>query len=641
MLLGASVLVVIFFLSSTSILLRPPDTAWSAWWPASGVAIGVAARCEKRWLWSVVAAIGVVSALASVVGGRELVLAAWIGAAVAAEVWVGATVLRPRPDREPRLNTAGDLYRLLLCALAASVAFGVIGGTAVAVLRGGDSYLPALLASVPAHAAGVLLIAPLLIPRSREPGSASRVESTLVWIALAVVIFLCFGVNVGLPVAFLVSVPLTWGATRLAPRSALWLMVVTAIAVTTLSLVGRGPFSFGGLAPGVSVLMVQLFNLSFGLVALTLIVLTAQRRRLSEALEESAGLFRAAFDHSPLGYAVVTKTPAGPVVDQLNSAGRDLLGLRDGDPVHIMEHLSDDSWVELGAIIGTHGDVRRTQWQGAMTLQDGRSIQALISTLPSDLVHDSLAIQFFDITEQQRAQHAAREDLLRAGEVQQALLPKDLTPLSGYDVAGACVSAKTVGGDFYDWYRVTGGLAFSLGDVMGKGVGAGMIAATARAALRSARHVDDVTVAVARAADTLNIDAASADSFATLVHGRLRADTGEFDYVDAGHGLAIILRADGTIGRMASSDVPLGIDLGGDWTTHSDVLHPGDTLIAFSDGVLDLYDGTLATLDDVADLARESASPAELASRLTELARQVPELEDDCTVLIVRRVSSE
>ncbi|WP_411698141.1 SpoIIE family protein phosphatase [Conyzicola sp.] len=635
-LVGLSILAVIFVLSTSSIVLRPPGTDWSAWWPACGVAIGVAARCERRHLWSFIGAAGAVSGLASLIAGRELPVAACIGVAVAVEVWVGATVLR-RSDRAPRLNTAGDLYRLLLCALSSSVAFAAVAGTAVAAFRGADSYLPALVATVPAHAAGVLLIAPLLIPRRREPGVASRVESVAVWIALALVILVCFGINVGLPIAFLVSVPLTWGATRLAPRSALWIMVVTAIAVTTLSLFGRGPFSFGGMSPDVSVLMVQLFNLSFGLVALTLIVLTAQRRHLSRTVVESASLFRAAFDFSPLGYAVVTKTPTGPIVDQLNSAGRDLLVLHEGDPVRIADHLSDDSLVALDEIIGKYGEVRRTQWQGAMTLRDGRSVQVLISSLASDLDHDSLAVQFFDITEQQRVQQTAREDLLRAGEVQQALLPKNLTPLTGYDVAGTCVPAKTVGGDFYDWYRVDGGLAFSLGDVMGKGVGAGMIAATARAALRSARHDGDVTVAVARAADTLTIEAASASSFATLFHGRLRADTGEFDYVDAGHGLAFILRADGSVGRLASVDVPLGIDLGGDWTTHSDILHPGDALIAFSDGLLDLYDGTLATLDYVVDLARDAASPNALAANLTELAHRAPELEDDSTVLVIRR----
>jgi serine phosphatase RsbU (regulator of sigma subunit)/integral membrane sensor domain MASE1 len=628
----------IFILSASSIMLRPENTTWSAWWPASGLAIGVASRFERRRIWRVAAAVGAVSVAASLVSGRELPLAVWAGVSIAAEVWIGAAVLRSQTDRRPRLETASDLYRLFVCAVVSAVTLGLFGGLIVAVLRGVDEYLPAVVASVPAHAAGVLLVAPLVIIRRGQSGSGGRGESVAIWITLVLILCVAFGFNVGLPIAFLASVPLTWGATRLAPRSAFWMMIVVAVATTAFSLSGRGPFAFGTLPADVTVLMLQLFNLSFAVVALTLIVITAQRHLLTETLFESESLFRAAFDFSAVGSAVVTKTETGPIVDQLNSAGRDLLGLRTGAPVEIAEHLSDDSLVVFSGVIGLYGKSGVNQWRGILTLRDDRSLQVLLSGLPGAFDDkDSFAIQFLDITDQLRAQRAVSQDLARAGEVQRALLPTDRTPLVGYEVAGACVPAKTVGGDFYDWYQTSDGLAFSLGDVMGKGVGAGMIAATTRAVLRSARFDDDVAVAVARAADTLNIEVAGVDSFTTLFHARLRSHDGTLDYVDAGHGLAIILRVNGTAHRITSTDLPLGIMDDTSWMTHTEVLHPGDALIAVSDGILDLYDGTLAALDHIAELARDADSPSDLAARVTQLAQQTAEPEDDNTILIIRR----
>jgi sigma-B regulation protein RsbU (phosphoserine phosphatase) len=634
---GAAVLFAVFVLASTSIFFRPEGTAWSAWWPASGVAIGYAARIERRRLWLVAAALGTASAAGSLVNGRELGIVVWAGVAVTAEVWVGATILRSRADRSPRLENGSDLTRLLACALLASVTLGILGGAGVAAVRGVDDFLSAVVAAIPAHAAGVLLITPLIIRRRREAGGAGVAEAVGIWITLAAVIYLTFGWNVGLPLAFLASAPLTWGATRLAPRNAFLLVMVAAAAVSISSLIGRGPFAIGVLDAEVSVLMVQLFILSFAIVCLTVIVLTSNARRLARAVQENAALFRGTFDHSPIGSAVVTKTSTGLHVSEVNSAARRVAGLSSAAPIIISDHLSEESLAVLTRVLGSEEATEANGWRGIMTLRDERHLDVLINRLPSELNGDTFIIRFFDVTNELRAQRNALEDLARAGEVQRALLPKETSPLPGFDIAAAYVPARTVGGDFYDWYRIEGGLALSLGDVMGKGVGAGMIAATTRAALRSARRDSDAAAAVARAADTLNTDIGDLGSFTTLFHARLNASDGRLYYVDAGHGLTLLLRADGTTQHLVSTDFPLGIDPDSHWTAYDETIGPGDTLIAVSDGVLDLYDGTLAALDYIAELGRSAGSATELASTLANRAREKNEPEDDSTIVVVRR----
>lgn len=230
------------------------------------------------------------------------------------------------------------------------------------------------------------------------------------------------------------------------------------------------------------------------------------------------------------------------------------------------------------------------------------------------------------------------QDLLRIAEVQQALLPKRVPPLPGYEVAGVCLPAHAAGGDFYDWYAIEGGLGFTLGDVMGKGVAAAILAATVRATVRSAARKKNVLVAVERAAEVLANDLDETQTFVTLFHGRLEAATGRFSYVDAGHGLTLLVAADGSHRRLEGTDLPLGIALTDlRRSRHRAVLEEGGTLVTFSDGVLDLFDGSLASVDAVADIVRAASSAQEIVDELARLARESGQAADDTTVLAIRR----
>ncbi len=231
---------------------------------------------------------------------------------------------------------------------------------------------------------------------------------------------------------------------------------------------------------------------------------------------------------------------------------------------------------------------------------------------------------------------AAEADLTRAASVQRALLPKDGGFLTGYRLAGSCIPSRSVGGDFFDWYPVASGAALTMGDVMGKGVGAGMVAATARAVVRGAVRHPDPSMAMERMADCLEHDLVDAQTFLTLFHARLTASTGVVRYSDAGHGLSIVVRQDGSFGRLASEDRPVGMIPDDTWGTHSVTLGHGDALVSFSDGVLDLYDGTLAAVAEVAALAAGCTSAEQIVNAVREVALQQAN-DDDVTVVVLRR----
>ncbi|MDV7134715.1 PP2C family protein-serine/threonine phosphatase [Williamsia muralis] len=234
------------------------------------------------------------------------------------------------------------------------------------------------------------------------------------------------------------------------------------------------------------------------------------------------------------------------------------------------------------------------------------------------------------------------DDLDRAAEVQRQLLPPPLEGVDGYSVVSMCKPAYAVGGDFYDHYLLDGGAMFTVADVMGKGLGAAILTASVRAALRGASQaLDDVNPgigpaeAVTMVAGHLDRDLAETESFVTLFHGRLTASTGRIEYIDAGHGLALVARADGSVESLPGCGLPLGVLPRDSWKSDTTTLLPGDTLVIVSDGLLDLLSEDSET-ETVQEFVRQHPDSRSLCAAVTALANASAPL-DDVTMVAVRR----
>jgi hypothetical protein len=225
-----------------------------------------------------------------------------------------------------------------------------------------------------------------------------------------------------------------------------------------------------------------------------------------------------------------------------------------------------------------------------------------------------------------------RNDRLQDVVAALAPLPVDV---AGYRIAAVTVPYGDVSGDVHDWSVVDGHLSLTLADVMGKEQPAGLLAAGIRAALRQHRSADVVT-ALANAEPALSEDLGRANAFATLFHARLAVATGVVESVDAGHGLAVHVSAAGTARLLRSHGLPLGLHhLGAPRSAARLTLEPGDALIVASDGVLDLGDGTVDTLRDLAQTLRRASSTTAFLE--TVRLRAAERAEDDVTVLVLRR----
>uniref|UniRef100_UPI0039F06C08 PP2C family protein-serine/threonine phosphatase n=1 Tax=Sinomonas sp. G460-2 TaxID=3393464 RepID=UPI0039F06C08 len=123
-------------------------------------------------------------------------------------------------------------------------------------------------------------------------------------------------------------------------------------------------------------------------------------------------------------------------------------------------------------------------------------------------------------------------------------------------------------------------------------------------------------------------------SFVTLLHTRLDAATGDFTYVDAGHGLGLLIHPDGMWERLTTSGPPIGLLQGAEWTAHDGNLEPGGALVALSDGLLEAFRGVDDALDAAA-AAIVAAPDADAAVR--DVIGLDSTSQDDTTVIVVRR----
>lgn len=231
---------------------------------------------------------------------------------------------------------------------------------------------------------------------------------------------------------------------------------------------------------------------------------------------------------------------------------------------------------------------------------------------------------------------AADADAVQATEIQSRLLPREAPAIPGYDVAGHCQPAHKVGGDYYDWHPVEDSVQFTLADVMGKGLSAAVIAAGVRTALRVTSRAHPLDEAVRLTATSLQDDFNDTATFATLFAARLTPEDGRLDYIDAGHGLAIVVPQEGQTRHLASRDLPLGAIPDARWESRAAYLDPGDALIVVSDGLLDVFPDPLDAVTAAQELVATATSAQEMVDRILSVGVGKP-LDDDLTAVVVRR----
>lgn len=631
----AGMLVAVFAVTVLVVKTQPTALATAAWWPIAGIALGLGIRFPRRYSWILAVAVAAVTLPVVVWGGRPPLLAIALTVAASIEMVVGTLLLRGRHDRSPTLSTSRDLGRFLLIAAATSVLYGLLAAGSSWLLGDLDGAHDRLLTSAPKHAAGILLLTPLFMNLPRSPQRGKYVGlAAQVFAALSVAVGVFF-MNDVLPLAFLPFVPLAWAALRMSTRPLFVVMLAIAIIASVGSAHGRGPFSFDRLGPAAGTVTLQVFQLSMVVVFLALSLVVGSERATSLQLYASEQLFIKSFNSSVAGKLMVTRGPLQWTVDRSNASARELLPrLREG-VVTLDAVLGPEATAVLSAAADSlvDGNARLT-----LPLADGRSLSMSIAVIAQQPTGTVLVLHFNDVTESLRVRQLEQDELNRAAEVQSALLPDSLPDTPGWTFGTSTTPASQVSGDFHDVRVRPPNVVVSLGDVMGKGMGAGMLAAATRAVLRSHDLSTSPSQVVSHTARILDVDLRRISAFVTLAYVIVDMESGDFRFTDAGHGLYFVTRVEsGQTERLFSDDMPLGV--GDRWRELSGSLAPGDTILLVSDGVLDLWGGSVEGLQEaVTDCVnRDGVSPQGIVDALCAAAGGNADGDDDVTAVALRR----
>jgi sigma-B regulation protein RsbU (phosphoserine phosphatase) len=243
-----------------------------------------------------------------------------------------------------------------------------------------------------------------------------------------------------------------------------------------------------------------------------------------------------------------------------------------------------------------------------------------------------------------------RDELLHdvelAAQVQRLFLPVGKPAIAGLEIAGMMRPARGVSGDYYDYIPINAhAIQFVIADVSGKGVPAALLmSATAATMQLEANHDRNLLEMVGRLNTGIHSVSDDGERYVTLLVAELDAQRRKLHYVNCGHNPALLFRAQtGTVTRLNSSCVPIGILAEDPCQLASADLAPGDVLVFYTDGVTEAenqLEEEFGTERLSALVQRGSSSSAE--ALMTDIFDTVANFcsgvgfNDDATVLVVK-----
>jgi sigma-B regulation protein RsbU (phosphoserine phosphatase) len=222
------------------------------------------------------------------------------------------------------------------------------------------------------------------------------------------------------------------------------------------------------------------------------------------------------------------------------------------------------------------------------------------------------------LLEEQREKQRLQNELAIAQEVQANLFPHENVALPTLELHGVCHPARTVSGDYYDFLLLgETGLGLALGDISGKGISAALLMATLHSAVRAYRFAGEelmtvgATALVSTSRDQRRVGlqemecgelfeepakvlallnrhlyrSTQPEKYATLFLAHYESRGARLTYSNGGQLPPLLLRHDDAVTRLDCGGTVVGLLDGMSYEQGTVLLHPGDILVAYSDGV--------------------------------------------------------
>ncbi len=239
----------------------------------------------------------------------------------------------------------------------------------------------------------------------------------------------------------------------------------------------------------------------------------------------------------------------------------------------------------------------------------------------------------------------ARSELEIARHVQQKLLPQRTIPLAHLEYAATCLPAREVGGDYYDFFSLgPGRMAGLVADISGKGIAAAILMANLQACFRSQLDNGAKTgLALLETVNRLFHASSPAEQYVTLFYFEYDDNGRSLQYINCGHLAPALFRFDGSVERLDSTSIVIGLFPECVCECREVTLQNQDALVIFTDGVTEFLDVSGEEFGDdrflsLAASVCQLSSPAaiqHITERLSRLSHS-SEQSDDQTVVWLR-----
>lgn len=206
----------------------------------------------------------------------------------------------------------------------------------------------------------------------------------------------------------------------------------------------------------------------------------------------------------------------------------------------------------------------------------------VMADLISIAIHSALCWK-----EAREGKRLARE-IRNAVDIQRRLLPAKVPQIPGYEMFAFNQPSKYVGGDYYDFFNRDHSVGLVLADVSGKGLPAAMLTANLQASLHAhAPCIESCKDMVGKINEHFYRYTTS-DMFATFFCANLDPFRHHLRYVNAGHIPPLLVRPDGTVDKLRSGGLPIGILKDFAFEEAALTLNAGESVVVFSDGITEV-----------------------------------------------------
>ena len=315
---------------------------------------------------------------------------------------------------------------------------------------------------------------------------------------------------------------------------------------------------------------------------------TREIRRARSEREEHYQYLQTIVQH--IGIGVISFQPDGEV-QLINNAAKRLLGVSQLKDLKALESFSKPLVNKLLELKSGDSALIKVE-------QNNHPLQLAVYAAEFRMRGQHFTLVSLQNIQNELERERMSKELEIAYHVQMKLLPKESPKIPGVDIAGYCIPAKEVGGDYYDFMDMKNGkIGIAVGDVSGKGVPAAIYMTLAKGVIQSQAEEAVSPRELLIKANNLMYQSIEQESFVSMFFAKLDCHNFKMVCSRAGHNPAVhFSNSDDAFTWIQPEGIALGLEKGDLFNNviqdYEIQLKKGDWLILYTDGFVEAMDSS-------------------------------------------------